>query len=243
MALNIFLVLLFAAFLCLGALFLVKAKLEPAALGLCLTVLVAALALRVPMLSHQTYDYQDFLAPWVQFFRQNGGFQAIRQPLGDYNVPYLYFLAAFSYLPIADLYLIKALSMVFDLLLAFTGGRLARRVFGGKYAYPAAFSILLLLPTVVLNGAYWGQCDSLYAALTLLAPVVCFVVRQAAEISPPLPVSGVLFRHHPPRPSAGQAAGRHSHRLFQPSRTIPRPPHPKRPFPLCPHSLRGGGGR
>lgn len=169
MALNIFLVLLFAAFLCLGALFLVKAKLEPAALGLCLTILVAALALRVPMLSHQTYDYQDFLAPWVQFFRQNGGFQAIRQPLGDYNVPYLYFLAAFSYLPIADLYLIKALSMVFDLLLAFTGGRLARRVFGGKYAYPAAFSILLLLPTVVLNGAYWGQCDSLYAALTLLA--------------------------------------------------------------------------
>lgn len=169
MALDIFLVLLFAALLCLGALFLARAKLKPAVFGLCLAVLVAALALRVPMLSHQTYDYQDFLAPWVQFFRVNGGFSAIKEPLGDYNVPYLYFLAAFSYLPIPDLYLIKALSLAFDLLLAFTGVRLARRVFGGTYAYPAVFSILLLLPTVVLNGAYWGQCDSLYAALTLLA--------------------------------------------------------------------------
>ena len=58
MALNIFLVLLFAAFLCLGALFLVKAKLEPAALGLCLTVLVAALA-RLGVLQESPIDTVD----------------------------------------------------------------------------------------------------------------------------------------------------------------------------------------
>lgn len=169
MALNILLVIVLAAWLCLGAFFLVRAKLEAKYFYVCLAVLVLALAVRFPMLSHQTYDYQDFLSPWVQFFRENGGFRALRQPLGDYNVPYLYFLAAFSYLPISELYLIKTLSLAFDLLLAFTGARLARRVFGGPYAYPAAFSILLLLPTVALNGAYWGQCDSLYASLTLLA--------------------------------------------------------------------------
>lgn len=169
MALNILLVIVLAAWLCLGAFFLVSAKLEAKYFYICLAVLVLALAVRFPMLSHQTYDYQDFLSPWVQFFRENGGFRALRQPLGDYNVPYLYFLAAFSYLPISELYLIKALSLAFDLLLAFTGARLARRVFGGPYAYPAVFSVLLLLPTVVLNGAYWGQCDSLYASLTLLA--------------------------------------------------------------------------
>lgn len=168
MALNILLVIVLAAWLCLGAFFLVRAKLEAKYFYICLTVLVLALAVRFPMLSHQTYDYQDFLSPWVQFFRENGGFRALRQPLGDYNVPYLYFLAAFSYLPISELYLIKTLSLAFDLLLAFTGARLARRVFGGPYAYPAVFSVLLLLPTVVLNGAYWGQCDSLYASLTLL---------------------------------------------------------------------------
>lgn len=169
MALGLFLVLTLAAWLCLGLLFLTKAKLPRNALYLCMGVLVIALAVRFPMLSHETYDYRDFLSPWVQFFRDNGGFFALRQPLGDYNVPYLYFLAFFSYLPVSELYLIKMLSLVFDLLLAFTGARLTRRVCGEAYAYPAAFSILLLLPTVVLNGAYWGQCDSLYAALTLLA--------------------------------------------------------------------------
>lgn len=164
-----FLVLGLAAWLCLGALFLSRAKLERKRLYLCLAILAIALAVRFPMLSHQTYDYRDFLAPWVRFFRDNGGFSALREPLGDYNVPYLYFLAAFSYLPIPDLYLIKVLSLAFDLLLAFTGARLARRVFSKDYAYPLVFSLLLLLPTMTLNGAYWGQCDSLYASLTLLA--------------------------------------------------------------------------
>lgn len=169
MAPEFLLVPAFSAWLCLGALFLSKARLKHQHFYLCLAVLTLALAVRVPMLPHQTYDYRDFLAPWVQFFRDNGGFAALRQPLGDYNVPYLYFLAAFSYLPIPDLYLIKLLSMAFDLLLAFTAARLARRVTSKQYAYPLVFSLLLLLPTVTLNGAYWGQCDSLYAALTLLA--------------------------------------------------------------------------
>lgn len=169
MALSLFLLLFFVLWLCLGALFLTRAKLEQKPLYACLIVLVIALGLRVPMLSHQTYDYLDFLSKWVRFFRDNGGFAALRQPIGDYNVPYLYFLAAFSYLPLPDLYLIKALSLLFDLLLAFAGARLARRVTAQPLAYPIAFSALLLLPTVLLNGAYWGQCDSLYAALTLLA--------------------------------------------------------------------------
>ena len=32
-----------------------------------------------------------------------------------------------------------------------------------------AFAVLLMLPTVVLNGAYWGQCDAIYGALVLHA--------------------------------------------------------------------------
>lgn len=169
MALSLFLLLALASWLCLGTFFLSRAKLERKLFYLCLAVLVAALAVRAPMLSHETYDYRDFLSQWVQFFRTSGGFAGIAKSVGDYNVPYLYFLAAFSYLPIPDLYLIKVLSLAFDLLLAFTAARLARRVTGSKYAYPLTFSIVLFLPTVVLNGAYWGQCDSLYAALTLLA--------------------------------------------------------------------------
>lgn len=142
--------------------------------GMSLLLLVlpiaAALYLRLLCLDHQTHDYQTFLAQWVAFFRDNGGFSALKESLGDYNVPYLYFLAAISYLPIPDLYLIKLFSILFDVLLAWSGLRLSRQFCREGSPVPlVCFTLLLLLPTVVLNGAYWGQCDTLYASLTLLA--------------------------------------------------------------------------
>ncbi len=135
-----------------------------------LPALVLALGLRLLCLDYRSHDYDTFLAQWVEFFRTNGGFAALREPVGDYNVPYLYFLAAFSYLPVPDLYLIKGLSVLCDVLLAWGGLRLVRRLCPSDSRAPwTCFALLLLLPTVVLNGAYWGQCDSLYGALVLLA--------------------------------------------------------------------------
>ena len=129
-----------------------------------------ALFLRLFLLDHQTSDYRDFLVRWASFFRDNGGFAALGTPLGDYNVPYLYFLAFISYIPLPDLYLIKLFSIFFDVLLAWAGYRLVRLLTGPESRKPAAvFCLLLLMPTALLNGAYWGQCDSIYTALCLHA--------------------------------------------------------------------------
>ena len=80
--------------------------------------LFAAFALRYLALPYETLDYQNFLTHWVDHFRVYGGFRALRDNVGNYNVPYLYFLAAFSYTDYSDLYLIKYLSIAFDVLLA-----------------------------------------------------------------------------------------------------------------------------
>ena len=129
-----------------------------------------AFFIRVFCLDHITLDYENFLSVWAAFFRDNGGFAAIAQPIGNYNVPYLYFLAAISYLPVPDLYCIKLFSMLFDVLLAWGGARLVRHFSGADSWKPwLAFAVLLLLPTPILNGAYWGQCDALYGALVVHA--------------------------------------------------------------------------
>jgi len=128
-----------------------------------------ALFLRAVLLPHATLDYQDFLSRWVEHFRQNGGFAAIKDPVGNYNVPYLYLLALLSCLPFPDLYGIKLFSIVFDFLLAWGAFRLVRCLTQDKKAPLWAFSVLLLLPTVLLNGSCWGQCDSVWAALCVLA--------------------------------------------------------------------------
>lgn len=142
-----------------------------------------ALFLRAALLDHVTYDYLDFLSQWTVFFRENGGWAAFSRPVGNYTVTYLYFLAAISYLPVRDLYLIKLFSILFDMLLAWGGYRLVRTLSGRSGPRPlAAFCLLLLLPTVVLNGACWGQCDSIYTALCLHALASALEKRPAASV-------------------------------------------------------------
>ena len=130
-------------------------------------LLLAAMLLRGACMDHETLDYQNFLTRWVAYFRDNGGFAALRSSVGNYNLPYLYFLAFFSYLPVRDLYCIKLLSVAFDLLLAWGMLRLVRLCRREAAAALTAFFVTLFLPTVVLNGAYWGQCDSIYAAFAV----------------------------------------------------------------------------
>lgn len=142
-----------------------------------------AFFLRALLLDHVTLDYENFLSHWVQHFRENGGFAAIKDPVGNYNVPYLYMLALLSYLPIPDLYGIKLFSILFDVLLAWGGLRLTRQLLEKPAAPLLAFGILLLLPTVVLNGACWGQCDSVWAALCLWALAFALEERPLSSLT------------------------------------------------------------
>ncbi len=144
-------------------------------------LVISAMLVRGACMEHRTLDYENFLAVWVNFFRENGGWSALSQSIGNYNVPYLYFLALFSYCGAPDLYLIKLLSIFFDVVLAWAVLRLVRVCRGGRAEQAAGFFVTLFLPTVVLNGAYWGQCDSIYGAFALLG--VCFALERRPVLS------------------------------------------------------------
>ena len=131
-------------------------------------LMLLAMGLRAAMLDYRTLDYINFLSRWVEFFRQQGNFRALRYSVGNYNIPYLYFLAFFSVLPFDDLYLIKLLSTLSDVLLAWAVMLLCSRFTRSRPRLLSAFFVTLFLPTVYLNSAVWGQCDSLYVAPLLL---------------------------------------------------------------------------
>ena len=131
--------------------------------------LFAAFFLRYLALPYETLDYRNFLTRWVDHFRVYGGFRGLRDNVGNYNVPYLYFLAAFSYTDYSDLYLIKYLSIAFDVLLARAVMKLVAHFRKSESLCLAAFCGTLLLPTVILNGSLWGQCDSIYVSLALVS--------------------------------------------------------------------------
>ena len=146
-------------------------------------LIAGAFVIRGLCMGHVTLDYENFLAHWVDYYRENGGFAALGGKIGNYNLPYLYFLCLFSYIDVYDLYLIKALSIFFVVILAWAGMKLAGLYTASPARRLAAFFLVLYWPTVILNGAYWGQCDSIYVAFAVLALYLALDGRPAAGMA------------------------------------------------------------
>lgn len=140
--------------------------------------------LRYLSMDHQTYDYIDWIARWVQHFRDHGGWAGLGMEIWacNYNVPYLYFLAVFAQLGIPDLYTVKLLSILFDILLAWCVMKTVSLFTESTGRRLTAFIGTLWLPTVFLNGAYWGQCDSMYAAMTVLSLYLMLTDRPIGSV-------------------------------------------------------------
>ncbi|WP_354641141.1 glycosyltransferase 87 family protein [Kitasatospora camelliae] len=140
---------------------------DPVVLAVAGASLVAgALAVRVLMLDHESSDYHYFLGPWYRHIASHGGFHALADAgFSDYNVPYLYLMAALTYLPVGAVAGIKWISMVFDLVLAYYAFRITalRRPEHSWHAFGAAATVLFL-PTVVTNSGWWGQADAIFTA-------------------------------------------------------------------------------
>ena len=155
-------------------------------------LIALAFVLRALALDYETLDYQNFLTVWVDFFRQNSGFSALGERIGNYNAPYLTFLALFSQSAVKDLYLIKLLSILFDVLLAWGVMRIAGHFTKSAERRLLAFFLALLWPTVILNGAVWGQCDSIYVALAVLS--IAFALEERPWLSVALMGASFAFK-------------------------------------------------
>ncbi len=128
------------------------------------------------MFDHQSLDYIAFIKRWYDFIAANGGFGALKHSFSDYNVPYLYLLAALTHTPIPVLAGVKIISVAFDLVLAFFVYRIVALRRPGGWLPPVAALVVLLLPTVATNSALWGQADAIYAAFSLGG--IYFVLRR-----------------------------------------------------------------
>lgn len=136
-------------------------------------ITLLALMVRLLFLERVTVDYEVFLQNWFNEIKANGGFFALKNDLTncDYNFPYLLILALLTYLPIKPLWSIKMVSILFDILLALASMFLVKRLVEKKQKRYMLFTYAMVLfwPTVILNSAYWSQCDAIYATFVLLA--------------------------------------------------------------------------
>ena len=93
--------------------------------AVCFLLLTAAFLIRFSRFDFTSNDYKTFLIDWMFHFIKNGAWGGLKDSLGNYNVPYLYILAFLSKFSANSLYLIKAVSVAFDFLLALYAMRFA----------------------------------------------------------------------------------------------------------------------
>ena len=128
---------------------------------------ILAIAIRIAAISAQNADTNDF-NQWYQVLAKRGP-AALSTKFATYTPPYLFLLWLGTLLKaiLPPLYAIKIIPILFDALSAFAVYKLVRLRYTGDHVPWLAAAAFLLLPTVVLNSAYWGQIDSLYTSFLL----------------------------------------------------------------------------
>ncbi len=130
-------------------------------------VWVCTMIVRISLLDFVSGDYEEFLSGWVYRMQDDGFAGSISVNFGDYTPPYLYFVFLISRFAWPDLYLIKLVSIAFDYLCAYFVMRLVSLKYKSLLVQLSAMMLTLWAPTVLFNGAYWGQCDSIYTSFAV----------------------------------------------------------------------------
>lgn len=131
------------------------------------------------MLDYKSGDYLWHLERWYNSLKEAGGLKGLATYSGDYNPPYVTLIALITYVTSNALYAIKAVSITFDFLLAIAVGKLASYLANDnkKVIFTLAYSICLFIPSVLLNGAFWGQCDSMYTFF-IICSLLCLLKEK-----------------------------------------------------------------
>ncbi len=113
-------------------------------------------------------DYQGFLQKWVNAYRNMPLKSCFTNNVSNYSPPYNYFLILFSRIPFSDLYLIKNLSFIFEIMSAFVLTKLIACINKTDFNI-FIFASILFIPIFLINSSIWAQCDSIYTFFGLMA--------------------------------------------------------------------------
>lgn len=140
------------------------------------------LLIRLSGIDFESIDFLSFLNPWWAQIEASG-IDGLRAQVGNYNIPYQIIIYLLTLLSIKSLYAYKILSIVFDVVLAVASALLVRELSGKKssFVFALVYSLVFCSLTVCFNSAFWGQCDSIYVSLILLA--IYFLLKDKSIVA------------------------------------------------------------
>ena len=149
-----------------------RSRTLPMYMQLLLCVITGCVLLgKISLLDYVSDDYTIFLNNWIEEYTVMGLKQGLGSYIGsDYTPPYLYLMYAISrFKEYPWMYMVKFISLMTDVLLSYVVMKVASLKTKSESVQLLIFHITAILPTVVFNGAYWGQCDGIYTSFCILA--------------------------------------------------------------------------
>lgn len=134
-----------------------------------LCLFIFGFMIRWKLMPIESADYWGFLKDWMQQIRQSGGFGSLDHQISNYTSPYMYIMCLISYISDNDLYALKMVSVVFDYAASIAVFLIIYQISGSVKKSILGMAALLLSPTVILDSAYWCQCDIIYTTFILYA--------------------------------------------------------------------------
>lgn len=141
--------------------------------GAALCIALLGLGLRIGMLDLNNADLVDHFIPWLEDIRQRGFWTALGTPFSAYGyTPFYSYCLGLANQVFPDgtdgKIVIKSVSILFDYIAAALVAMIVWQEKHDQQRALMAFAAILLAPTVLLNGAAWGQSDIVYTSFLLL---------------------------------------------------------------------------
>lgn len=144
-------------------------------------IFLLAVISRVSLFPYVSSDYTLFLKDWYDTLNNIGNFSAIGISIGDYTPPYIYLMYLLTKIPIDSLSAIKLLSCVFDFILAFFCMKIVYIKYKNILAGVLSFSTILFVPTILLNSAFWAQCDAIFTTFIVIS--IYYLIKNKPLLS------------------------------------------------------------
>lgn len=128
-----------------------------------------AFMIRWKLMPIESADYWGFLKDWMEQIREGGGFRSLDHQISNYTSPYMYIMCLVSYISKNDLYALKMVSVIFDYAASVAVFLIIHQISRNVRRSILGMAAILLSPAVILDGAYWCQCDIIYTTFILYA--------------------------------------------------------------------------
>lgn len=141
-------------------------------------ILAVALLARIPLLPLESGDYYFCLSVWMDRIREIGPWESLGMKVSNYSSAYMYIMCLLSGIS-NTLYALKGFSILFDYIGAVVVFFLVRKLTGSTRKGIAGLAVTLLCPSVIINSAWWCQCDIIYVTF-MLACILCILHDKGA---------------------------------------------------------------